>query len=77
MGAGGGTPTGIDRIKAEQAFRAAIEILAAHKSELELARCYRSYALFRERGGQLAEATKLRGKADEIFGRLRGAAGAG
>jgi tetratricopeptide (TPR) repeat protein len=71
IAAGGG---GADRQKADQCFRAAIEILANHKSELELARCYRAFAGFREQAGQIAEASKLRGKADEIFGRLRGAA---
>jgi hypothetical protein len=63
-----------DRSRAETYFRGAIEILAAHKSELELARCYRAFAAHRERAGAVAEAIKLRAKADDIFGRLRGAA---
>lgn len=63
-----------ERQRAEHHFRAAIEILAALRNELELARCYRAFAGFRERAGQLQEAAKLRMRADEIFGRLRGAA---
>jgi tetratricopeptide (TPR) repeat protein len=65
-----------DVAKAEHHFRNAIEILAAHRSELELARCYRAFATYRERAGQAADAAKLRAKADDIFGRLRGAANA-
>jgi tetratricopeptide (TPR) repeat protein len=59
---------------AEQHFRQAIEILASVKNELELARCYRAFAAFREKAGAVADAAKLRTRADEIFGRLRGAA---
>ncbi len=73
---GSGAFPDADRVRAEQHFRSAIDILAAHKSELELARCYRAFAIYRERGGQVADAAKLRAKADDIFGRLRGAANA-
>lgn len=59
---------------AERHFRKAIEILAGMKNELELARCYRSFAGLRERAGSAEEAQKLRRRAEEIFGRLRGAA---
>jgi tetratricopeptide (TPR) repeat protein len=73
---GSGTFPAAELARAEQHFRQAIEILAAHRSELELARCYRAFAGYRERTGQAADATKLRAKADDIFGRLRGAASA-
>lgn len=74
---GAGSPGGDqDRQRAETHFRAAIEILASVKNELELARCYRAFAAFREKAGALADAAKLRTRADEIFGRLRGAASA-
>jgi tetratricopeptide (TPR) repeat protein len=59
---------------AEERFRKAVDILAAVKNEVELARAYRAFAQFRERSGSSAEAHKLRTRADEIFGRLRGAA---
>jgi tetratricopeptide (TPR) repeat protein len=59
---------------AEEHFRKAIEILAGIKNDLELARCYRAFAGFRERTGESAEAGKLRRRADEIYDRLRGAA---
>lgn len=72
----GGAFADVDRQRADTHFRAAIEILASLKNELELARCYRAFAAFRERAGALADAAKLRTRADEIFGRLRGAAGA-
>lgn len=73
--AGGGF-SDAERQRAENHFRAAIELLAALKSELELARCYRAFAAFREKAGALADAAKLRTRAEEIFGRLRGAASA-
>jgi tetratricopeptide (TPR) repeat protein len=60
--------------RAEHHFRAAIEVLAALRNELQLARTYRSFATLRDRAGAAADATKLRTRADEIFGRLRGAA---
>jgi tetratricopeptide (TPR) repeat protein len=60
--------------RAEDHFRQAVEILAGMKNELELARCYRAYAGFCEQVGKPADAAKLRLRADEIFGRLRGAA---
>lgn len=63
-----------ERARAEECFRRAIDILADMKNELELARCYRAFAAFRERSGHSADAAKLRKRADEIFGRLRGAA---
>lgn len=62
------------RAKAEEHFNRAVEILAGMKNELELARCYRAFAVFRERCGLLEDAAKLRQRAEEIFGRLRGAA---
>lgn len=58
---------------ADEHFRKAVEILAGMKSELELARTYRSYAVLREHAGSTEEAGKLRRRSDEIFGRLRGA----
>jgi hypothetical protein len=61
-------------VRAEEHFRKAIDILSAMKNELELARCYRSFAQLRERIGQQAEAAQLRQRADDIFRRLRGAA---
>lgn len=60
--------------QAEGHFRTAIEVLAALRNELELARCYRAFAALRQRTGHDADATKLRTRAEEIFGRLRGAA---
>ncbi len=63
-----------ERQRAEEQFRAAVTILGECKNELELARCYRAYAAFRERSGLHADAARLRTRADEIFGRLRGAA---
>ena len=42
------------------------------RNELQLARTYRGFALLRDRAGATADATKLRMRADEIFGRLRG-----
>lgn len=60
---------------AEGHFRKAVDILAGMKNEVELARCYRSFAVFRERAGNADEAARLRRHADEIYGRLRGAAG--
>jgi tetratricopeptide (TPR) repeat protein len=72
--AAGSTTSPDERQRAEQFFRAAIETLASLKHELELARCYRAFAAFCERHGAMADAVKLRMRADEIFGRLRGAA---
>lgn len=60
--------------RAEDHFRRAVEILAGMKNELELARCYRSFAGLCDRIGKTDDALKLRQRADEIFGRLRGAA---
>ncbi len=63
-----------DRARAEDHFTRAVDILASIRNELELARCYRAFAAFRERCGDIEDATKLRKLAEEIFGRLRGAA---
>jgi len=60
--------------RADEHFRRAVEILAGMKNELELARCYRSYAGLCEHSGAMSDAIKLRQRAEEIFGRLRGAA---
>jgi len=62
------------RTESEDHFNHSVEILAGMKNELELARCYRSFAQFRDRCGLLEDGAKLRRRADEIFGRLRGAA---
>jgi tetratricopeptide (TPR) repeat protein len=62
------------RGRAAEHFNHAVEILAGMKNELELARCYRAFAAFREACGHAEDATKLRRRAEEIFGRLRGAA---
>ena len=59
---------------AGELFEGAIKALSEVSNHLELARCYRSYASFCERVGDPAEATRLRLRADEILGRLRGAA---
>ena len=59
---------------AEDDFRRAIDILAAVKHEVELARAYQGLAQIKERAGNTADAQKLRGKASDIFTRLRGAA---
>ncbi len=61
-------------IQAEDDFKRAIDILAAVKHEVELARAYQGFATLKERTGQLPEAHKLRGRATDIFTRLRGAA---
>ena len=61
-------------VQAEDDFRRAIDILAAVKHEVELARAYQGLAAIKERTGNLAEAQKLRGRAVDIFTRLRGAA---
>jgi tetratricopeptide (TPR) repeat protein len=60
--------------RADEHFRRSVEILAGLKNELELARCYRSYAGLCEQAGKQDDAVKLRQRAEEIFGRLRGAA---
>ncbi len=52
-------------------FERAIQTLAEVRNELELARCYRAFAAFRERGGDVSEAVRLRMRADEIFARVR------
>ncbi len=68
---------GFDEIHRDQAtehFGHAVEILAGMKNDLELARCYRAFAAFRDKTGQTDDASKLRRRAEEIFGRLRGAA---
>ncbi len=54
-------------------FSKAVDILSGMKSEVELARTYRAYAVLREHIGNIEEAEKLRRRSDEIFGRLRGA----
>ncbi|MEM9492669.1 MAG: hypothetical protein AAGC55_26210, partial [Myxococcota bacterium] len=58
----------------EEHFTHAVGILAGMKNELELARVYRAYAVFREHIGMADEAARLRQLADEIYLRLRGAA---
>jgi tetratricopeptide (TPR) repeat protein len=68
----GGDPANAAR--AEETFASAIAGLKEVHHELELARCYRSFAAFREKTGHPADAVQLRLAADEIFGRLRGAA---
>ena len=60
--------------QADEDFRRAIDILAAVKHEVELARAYQGLAALKERTGNTGEAGKLRGKAFDIFKRLRGAA---
>jgi tetratricopeptide (TPR) repeat protein len=55
-------------------FEGAIKVLAGVSNDLELARCYRAYAKYREGAGDAAEAARLRQRADDIFARLRGAA---
>jgi tetratricopeptide (TPR) repeat protein len=72
IAAGEFTPA--ERPRAEEHFRKAVEILGGIKNELELARCYRAFASFRERSGDPNDAAKLRRLSEEIFGRLRGAA---
>jgi tetratricopeptide (TPR) repeat protein len=57
-------------------YERAISELAEVGNELELSRCYREYADFQERLGQLTMARQLRARADEIGARLRGAASA-
>lgn len=59
---------------AERHLRTAVDILAGMKNELELARCYRSFSVVRERQGMAEDSAVLRQRADEIYGRLRGAA---
>jgi tetratricopeptide (TPR) repeat protein len=61
---------------ADAMFRGALQVLTQVRNDLELARTYRAFAAFRERLGHAAEAVQLRMRADEIFGRLRGAASA-
>jgi hypothetical protein len=65
---------GVGNQRAEDHFRRAVDILAGMKNELELARCYRAFAVFRDACGMPDDAIKLRKRADEIFSRLRGAA---
>jgi tetratricopeptide (TPR) repeat protein len=60
--------------QAEEDFRRAIDILAAVKHEVELARAYQGLAQVKDRAGQSADALKLRHRAADIFNRLRGAA---
>jgi tetratricopeptide (TPR) repeat protein len=60
--------------QAEEHFRCAVTILAELSNELELARCYRAFAVFMERTGAADDAAKLSRRADDIFGRLHGAA---
>lgn len=61
-------------LAAEDDFRRAIEILATVRHEVELARAYQGLAHLKELAGNNAEAMKLRGRATDIFTRLRGAA---
>ena len=61
-------------LQAEDDFRRAIEILAAVKHEVELARAYTGLAGIKERTGKADEAAKLRSRSQDIFARLRGAA---
>jgi tetratricopeptide (TPR) repeat protein len=63
-----------DLSRAEESFRRAVDILAGMRNELGLARTYRSFAVFCTNIGRTADATKLRQRADEIYGRLHGAA---
>ena len=65
---------GVGNQRAEDHFRRAVDILAGMKNELELARCYRAFAVFRDACGMPDDAIKLRTRADEIYTRLRGAA---
>ena len=60
--------------QADEHFNRAVEILAGMKNDLELARVYRSFAVFCERTGRGDDAATLRRLADEIYTRLRGAA---
>jgi tetratricopeptide (TPR) repeat protein len=60
--------------QADEDFHRAIEILVAVKHEVELARAYQGLAALKERVGNTGEAGQLRGKAFDIFKRLRGAA---
>ena len=62
---------------AEELFKRAVQVLGEVANDLELARAYRAFAAFRERSGFAEEAVHLRMRADEIFGRLRGAASPG
>jgi len=61
-------------LQAEDDFRRAIDILAAVKHEVELARAYHGLAGIKERSGKIEEGKKLRSRAQDIFMRLRGAA---
>jgi lysyl-tRNA synthetase class I len=61
---------------ADEHFNHALEILAGMKNDLELARVYRSFAVFCERTGRMDDAAALRRSAEDIYTRLRGAAGA-
>jgi tetratricopeptide (TPR) repeat protein len=62
---------------AEVMFQKAVQMLTELANDLELARTFRAFAAFRERSGAADEAVHLRMRADEIFGRLRGAASSG
>lgn len=61
-------------VDAREDFERAIEILAAVKNEVELARAYQGLAGIRERANSSEEAQILRSRAHDIFARLRGAA---
>src|SRR5688572_29916041 len=64
----GSSTLGPDTVsKASEHFRQAIEILGGMKNELDLARCYRACASFRDMTGDHEDAGKLRQRADEIF----------
>jgi tetratricopeptide (TPR) repeat protein len=75
QGAGGfGGPA---KAGADEHFERSLEILAALKSDLELARSLAAYAKWREQSGQASEAHRLSARANEIFGRLRQASAPG
>ncbi len=63
-----------DQSQADEHFRCAVTILAELNNELELARCYRAFAQFKERCGAASDAANLSRRANDIFGRLHGAA---
>lgn len=61
-------------LDAQADFERAIEILAAVKNDVEVARAYQGLAAIRDRAGFTDEAHSLRRRASDIFARLRGAA---
>lgn len=62
-----------DMAQVEDYFNHAVSVFAGMKNEVELARAYRAFAIYRERTNAHEDAAKLRRRADEIFRRLRGA----